>query len=218
MTQLAVQDQKFMPSGEGDSNPPHGLKGSLKAEPLIGPQNIVTLSFFVLLSVIMMIVVVWLFNNLKFLRKRRVPPAELSQLSDLERLRADLNNLALPLEEHISEDDKRADWARFSSSLSVILRRAVEYRTKLPIAERTVQEISVIFGDSEDTFLKMSKNELIDMLRELDEITFAGKTGLVNQASGLLAKIKGIIRDLTAENVDHLDRKAPESARVKIFE
>lgn len=218
MSEKKSLDDKLTASSESLTNPPHDLKGLLKAKPILEPSEVIGLGFFLLLSVLLLIALIRLFNRRKDSRKTIAGTSDKSIVINGPSLLMQINELALPLEEHTTDEEKLSDWTRFSSGASVILRRAVEFRTKLPVAERTTDEIYHIFSDS-DIFLQgVPRGELIELLRSLDEITFAGRVSSVSDAANLLARVKVSIRDLTASDLQSPDLSVAAGDGVKIFE
>jgi hypothetical protein len=204
--------------GELPTSPPHGLKGSLQADPIVSPNAIISIGIFGLLCVVLFIVANHFFNRFKQAKKRTSSTTVMPTLDAKVLLLRQLDLVSLPQENHINENDRLTDWARFSSTASVILRRAVEFHTKLPVAERTTHEIHGMFGANDRLLALDIKAEIFELLTTLDDITFAGKAGTVSHASLLLAKVRAVVKDLTVDGLEKDDRGSSAGSEVKIFE
>jgi hypothetical protein len=168
--------------------------------------------------VVLLIVLIRILNSIKDWRKTTIAASDKLITNDGPSLLMQIESLTLPLEEHPTEEEKLSDWTRFSSAASVILRRAFEARTKLPVVERTTDEINAMFADSGVSSQSADAGELIKLLRSLDDITFAGRISSVSDAASLLARVKVTIRNLTEGQVQRSDLSVSSIDGVKIFE
>jgi len=211
-------DKQMTAVGEMAMSPPHGLKGSLQTDPIVSPNAIISIGITGLLCVVLFIVVNHVLNRFKQAKKRHASTTVVPTLDTKVGLLTQLDLVSLPSEIHITENEKLADWARFSSAASVILRRAAEFHTKLPVAERTTHEIHGMFGATDKVLALEIKAEIFELLTTLDDITFAGKAGTVSHASVLLARVKAVVKDLTGDGLEKNDRGGSVGSEVKIFE
>lgn len=218
MNQPATLDNKTVPANGHVLIPPHGLKGGLAPEQLVGPRALVILGALILLCIVVIIGVTRLYTLFKNSRRKNLLKSDGAVTGNAISLLTQLNGVALPSENYASDHERWSDWARFSSEVSIILRRAVEYRTKLPVAERTTKEIQGLFEASDLIFTTSSKHELVDILNRLDEITFASRIVSVSHASDLLGRVKAIVNKLTEDDLRSGDRLPSEDIKVKIFE
>jgi hypothetical protein len=199
-------------------NPPHGLKGVLNVEPIITPEGVMNLGFFVLFCVIMLMAVVRLFKKIKSFRHKNPPGAVSKESWNGSSLLTQINSVALPRKDYTSEVEEKADWARFSSAVSIILRRSVEVQTKRPVAERTTKEIYSMFESTDVSLGITSKDELIALLTRLDDITFAGRVASLSEASDMLTKVKAIVKGLIEGDLNQTERSRSQGEGVQIFE
>lgn len=218
MTDNVTLDKQMTSVGEMPLSPPHGLKGALKADPIVSPNAVIGVGVFALLFVVLFIVLNHFFNKFKEAKKRDNSKTVVPTLYAKVGLLTQLDLVTLPLENHSTETERLTDWARFSSATSVILRRAVEFRTKLPVAERTTHEIYGMFGATDGLLALETKAEIFELLTTLDDITFAGRIGSVSHASVILARVKAVVKDLTEDGLDRDDRRGSVGSEVKIFE
>ncbi len=218
MTDTLPSDNQPKDAKEVFSSPPHGLKGVLKADPILTPSMVIGVGVFVLLCVALIIVLNQFLKKIKDSGRRTGSTTGVPALIEGPGLLNQIDQVALPLESHSTENDRLADWARFSSALSVILRRAVELRTGLPVAERTTQEIYSLLEIGDKSLSREFKDEIFDLLLGLDEITFAGRISSINHASVLLAKVRAFVKILTEADLERADSGESVSSGVKIFE
>lgn len=218
MTDTLPSDNQPKDAKEVFSNPPHGLKGVLKADPILSPSMVIGLGVFILLCVALIIILKQFLKKIKDSWRKTGSTTDVPNLIEGPGLLNQIDQLALPLESHITENDRLADWARFSSAVSVILRRAIELRTALPVAERTTQEIYSLLETGDKSLSRDFKDEIFDLLSGLDDITFAGRISSINHASVLLAKVRALVKILTEADLERADGGPSVSSGGKIFE
>jgi len=143
--------------------PPHGLKDKLEELPLVTPQSLFAFSGLIFLSVMLffcgsLILRSWLKKSKN--GGRSVDAGQ--RTTNWARLKDEIQKLEM----------SSGSAVEFTSGVSLCLRRAIEIKTGLPVAERTSEEIIRILKD--EIVHGLSKDDVMPLLLRLDAVRFAG--------------------------------------------
>ena len=173
--------------------PPHGFKLGLDDLPIVTPGSLWLLSGLILILVLMGLTTYWIISLWKVKRrsndKRTVSH---DQVTEWARLKIEIQKIQEPVGDHLD----------FASRVSLCLRRAIELKTNLPLAERTSEEILRILN--KEIVHDLSKDDVMRMLWRLDEVRFADSQLQTGEARNLIDQLKNM--------VENLDKTRPSSA------
>jgi hypothetical protein len=165
--------------------PPHGLKDELEELPLVTPQSLFVFSGLIFLTVMLffcgsLILRSWLKKSKN--GGRSVDAGQ--RTTNWARLKDEIQKLEM----------SSVSAVEFASGVSLCLRRAIEIKTELPLAERTSEEIIQILKD--EIVHGLSKDDVISMLLRLDALRFAGLSMESGEEHILLEQLKNAVNKL----------------------
>jgi len=121
------------------------------------------------------------------------------------RLRDSIAKIAVPeefLEGSVSNPVLTKEWNQFSSDVSLCLRRGLEIRSGLPLAESTTEEILSLLATKRLKLVVLSDYELRLTLQRLDAIRFGGARIRKIDAAEILDAMKHWCDRLENETID----------------
>lgn len=174
------------------SQPPHGLKGSIQSHTMIEPITITLIAVGLLCLALLTAGIIYLLHWLRRKKRDVVRPANHLFTSKWTHLRESIGLIKLPIDSG-KPDEVLLSWQVFTSEISLNLRRVIELKTGLPLAERTNQEIFNLLKTNRLDLIEFTGHELMEVLTRLDEIRFAGATSNTSEAQALLNKLKDLV-------------------------
>lgn len=189
-----------------DKTPPHGMKG-----PLAGTNGLTPGPFLagavVLLAAALVTAGVLFFMRWRKERQRMKDQIGLIPIDPTAwaRLRDSIAKIAVPdefPEGSVSNPILTKEWNQFSSEVSLCLRRGLEIRSGLPLAESTTEEIMALLATKRLKLMVLSDVELRLTLQRLDAIRFGGARISKTDAAEILDDLRHWCERLETETVD----------------
>jgi hypothetical protein len=200
-----------------DKTPPHGMKGAVGPSNALSPKPFLVGASAVLLVAMFAALVMFVID---WQRRRRLRKAAVSLLlvdpTAWARLRESISQIRVPEIDsvdfaaggtghsyslatgepsdaagisHLSEGDRL--WNHFSSEVSLCLRRGLELRTGLPLAESTTEEVVALLSKRQLQLEFLSDTELREILKRLDRIRFGGFKITKSEGENILKDLVG---------------------------
>lgn len=180
---VLTSDEK---TSELQKTPPHGMKGALGPSDGITPTPFLVGACVVLLVALLAAIIMFLID---WQRRRRMRKAAAGALivdpTAWARLRSSIGRIKVPGldpaympfaggDEFALQTHEGLQWNHFSSEVSLCLRRAIELRTGMPLAESTTEEILALLAKREHRLEVLTEEELQKILGRLDRVRFGG--------------------------------------------
>ena len=197
---VSTKDEK---TSELQKTPPHGMKGALGPSDGITPKPFLVGACVVLLVALLAAIIMFLVD---WQRRRRMRMATSGALSidptAWARLRSSISGIKVPGldpahlpvaggDELAMETHESLEWNHFSSEVSLCLRRAIELRTGMPLAESTTEEILALLAKRGHQLEVLTKEELQQILGRLDRVRFGGQKISQEEGSKILKNLVG---------------------------
>ncbi len=175
MSNLVKDDAKAdAKTTELQKTPPHGMKGALGPSDTITPKPFLVGACVILLVALFAAMVMFLMD---WQRRRRMKMGnESSKVLDptaWARLRASISLIRVPGLD-LGNSEENLEWNHFSSEVSLCLRRALELRIGLPLAESTTEEILALLSKRQVQLEVLTEQELQQILGRMDRVRFGG--------------------------------------------
>ena len=191
--------------------PTHGFKKDLEQAPLVTPASILMLSGVILLVAVALSFGFWLVRlwRARFSNKV-ISDGIVDQVTDWARLKGDIQKIQEPSGASVE----------FASDVSLCLRRAIEIKTDLPLAERTTDEILGILN--KEVIQGLSKEDVMGLLLRLDEVRFAEASLASGEARAIIEQLKRSVIKL--EEASHsavtanMNGRSPLNEKGQIFD
>jgi hypothetical protein len=215
---LPKADEK---TSELQKTPPHGMKGALAPVSGMTPQPFLIGACIILLAALLAAIIMFVID---WQRRRRMRNAAGSLLvadpTAWARLRDAIRLIKVPgfdsqianvdgFSGHESTEPSAGgvEWNHFTSEVSLCLRRALEIRTGMPLAESTTEEILALLSKRQAHLEVLTGAELQKILGRLDRVRFGGDS--ISQEEG-----SKFLKDL----VDWCDRLESSVPRQEVEE
>ena len=189
-----------------DKTPPHGMKGPLVA------TNGLTPGPFLAGAIVLFVAALVTAGILFFMRWRKERQRMKAQTGLIAvdptawvRLRDSIAKIGVPdefPEGSASNPILTKEWNQFSSDVSLCLRRGLEIRSGLPLAESTTEEILSLLATKRLKLVVLTDYELRLTLQRLDAIRFGGARISKTDAAEILDALKHWCDRLENETID----------------
>lgn len=197
--------------------PPHGLKDSIRSHEMIEPLTITLLAVGVLCLAMLTAGIIHLLHLRRREKSNIVGLDDNPVTSKWTLLKSSIGLIQLPIDTG-NANEIILSWRFFASEISLNLRRVVELKTGLPLAERTNQEIFYLLKTNRLDLMEFTGHELMQVLNRLDEIRFAGATGDATEAQALLDRLKRLVSNFEQKYPELEHAHGGLAANGKIFE
>ena len=189
-----------------DKTPPHGMKGPLVATNGMTPGPFLA-GAVVLLAAALVTAGVLFFMRWRKERQRMKDQIGLIPIDPTAwtRLRDSIAKIAVPdefPEGSVSNPILTKEWNQFSSEVSLCLRRGLEIRSGLPLAESTTEEILALLATKRLKLMVLSDIELRLTLQRLDAIRFGGERISNTNAAEILDALRHWCERLEKETTE----------------
>jgi hypothetical protein len=183
MTSLLQAEDRSGGLSKGETlTPPHGFKVDLEQSPLVTPASILVLSGVILLVAVALSFGFWLVRLWRARFTNKVGSNGTSdQVTEWAKLKGDIEKIQEPSGASVE----------FASDVSLCLRRAIEIKTDLPLAERTTDEILGILN--QEVIQGLSKEDVMGLLLRLDEVRFAEASLASGEAGYIIEQLKSSV-------------------------
>jgi hypothetical protein len=179
---LQAEDRSGGLSKEETQTPPHGFKDDLGQAPLVTPASILVLSGVILLVAVAVSFGFWLVRLWRARFSNKVgSDGAVDQVTEWAKLKVDIEKIQEPSGPSVE----------FASDVSLCLRRAIEIKTDLPLAERTTDEILGILN--KEVIQGLSKEDVMGLLLRLDEVRFAEASLESGEARAIIEQLKSSV-------------------------
>lgn len=206
-TKSPAQDDRQAQTEVLDKTPPHGTKGALPPSEGLSAQVIFSIAGTILLiafivTALMMIVSWWRERA----RRKSVAGEIFYNPNVWAELRKTIDRIVVPSGQisdsssGSSTEVSQEQWNQFSSEVSLCLRRGLEIRTGLPLAESTTEEIMSMLTRGRFHLVVLSDHELRVTLVRLDRIRFGGVPMKHDEAAEILRSLKSWCEKLEADD------------------
>jgi hypothetical protein len=177
--------------------PPHGMKGRLEPASFISADAILVMAGVVLFVAAMISAFVFIWAKYKSRLKSK---ALLGNFADVPGLWAELRrSVAMIKVPSDAPSTGQKEWNQFTSDVSLHLRRAIELRTHIPVAESTTEEILRMLSSGALKPRVISEHDLKSTLSRLDAVRFGGVSMTPEEAESVLATLHQWLQRLEAD-------------------
>jgi hypothetical protein len=184
-------------TGSLKETPPHGMKGRLEPESMISADAVLVAAGMVLLVAASVSALVFAWTKYKSRAKSKTLMGDFANVPGLwAELHRSIGTIQVPRDDQ-ARDQK--SWNQFTSDMSLHLRRGVELRTQVPVAERTTEEILHLLAVGSLKIPVISEQEIKSTLRRLDAVRFGGEVMTSSDAESLLTSLRVWLERLEAD-------------------